>query len=212
MTKKRTKVNSKAKTDSTTDSLSDVKSLNKKGFNFRDNIIQYASIFIALLSLGFTIWQASKIREFNKLSVLPKLQITYNNYLNGDFQIKVKNAGIGPAVIDDMNFISKSGRTYSVRALSGDFWYSVFKDENISDSIVYKNLTHYYLDPGGIIPAKEELDLFGVVANGLSIEDRIKALTIMLNSTIRINYHSVYNTNFKDSLKITELKVISFSK
>jgi hypothetical protein len=58
------------------------------------------SAVIALAALGTAIWQGYVMREHNKLSVLPRLNIDVHNQPGIPVKIELKNQGLGPAIIN----------------------------------------------------------------------------------------------------------------
>lgn len=57
---------------------------------------------MALLALGFSIWQGWQIRRHNKLSVRPHLTTwTNTDAEKGYYTIELINNGIGPALIEE---------------------------------------------------------------------------------------------------------------
>ena len=73
-----------------------------------ETIIAISSVFIALVALGFSIWQGRKTIQHNKLSVTPHIDfISFFDTQSKMLIYKVLNNGIGPAVIEKVSiFIS----------------------------------------------------------------------------------------------------------
>ncbi|WP_207869398.1 hypothetical protein [Pseudomonas sp. 51_B] len=63
------------------------------------DLAPWVAIFISLLALGATVWQAHLSRAHNKLSVRPHLagHSTYND--EGVYKFELRNVGLGPAII-----------------------------------------------------------------------------------------------------------------
>jgi hypothetical protein len=177
----------------------------------KKNAIAFCSMFVALLSLAFTIWQGDKIREYYSLSMTPKVQFSYINFTDSkDFQIAIRNDGVGPAIVDDIIYKSKNAKEYSVKNLKGKFWYKIFKDNNMSESAVYEGFLHYIIPPGAFMPIKEGKEFFRVIHSGLSTEEYNKAMGVILNGSLYIKYHSLYGKSFTDSL--THFETVNYDK
>jgi hypothetical protein len=179
----------------------------KKKFSIKDNIISICSMFVALISLIFTIWQSAKIRDFNKLSVTPKLEFRYYNFEDGNFKVSITNKGNGTAIIDNLKFVSNSNNTYSSNDLQGLFWYKVFRDMRIEDTLFTKAFTHFVFNPGSAISVNEEIEVIGYVANDLNKLDYEKVKSLIPKSKIYIDYHSIYNDKYIDSIKFEEINI-----
>lgn len=178
---------------------------------WKKNIVPICSTIITFSTLVFTIYQGYKIREHNILSLLPKIQIEYLT-TDQDFQITIKNAGIGPAIIDDIVLKKEKQKNYSAKDLTGNFWYSVFEDSRIPDSLFVKNFFHFILTPGSFISSNEKIDFFGIKHDGLSDDDYLKSMNIMSNSIIYVKYHSIYNFSFEGSLVFKPAKILKIKK
>lgn len=155
---------------------------------------EFAAVAIASLAMILTIWQGWETRNYNRLSTKPHIAIfTENYYDSGGVVIKIENDGVGPAIIDDIILSTGAGRTYQVSNLSANFWKSMFEDMKIPDSLAGKDLSHYFINPGGYIPATDEIDFFEY--SGDKNEADHQKILAMLSSfeTIEIQYHSIYN-------------------
>lgn len=171
------------------------------------------SIILTVSTLIFTVFQGSKIREHNELSVTPLVQLSYlNNYEDNSFHIILKNKGTGPAIIDDMIFINNK-KKYSTSKLQGRFWQNIFKNEKIPASFAYNNIGTYILPPGSTVSIKDEIEILAFYSLKLNPKIYASILTKFSNCKIKIKYHSIYNnTQFIDSLYFEEVKVIEYIK
>ncbi len=79
------------------------------------DVTAIATLVIALLAFGVTIWQTAVGRKHNRLSVRPKLDWTVHRTLDPErisLEIWLLNKGIGPALITDATFLV-DGETFS---------------------------------------------------------------------------------------------------
>lgn len=67
----------------------------------KTRVIELSSLLIALCALFLTVHQINSTNYHNRLSVLPLLQISYEN--DNDFtRVIIENVGTGPAIITDL--------------------------------------------------------------------------------------------------------------
>ncbi|MBL1148328.1 MAG: hypothetical protein HND56_07925 [Pseudomonadota bacterium] len=120
-------------------------------------------IFISIVALAATIFQAHAARVQNKQSVRPYLNTVFElaSVDGHDFvQLWISNVGLGPAIIDDFAIIS-AGRTYRGNAALN----------LITDIIEDCSIT--VLTPNGAIAAGEKHLLLNIKVHneGLSVEE-----------------------------------------
>lgn len=72
----------------------------KHGIN-AEMIVAFAAIFLSVCGLVVSIYEANLERHFHRAQVWPRLQVTTSNARG--FQFQVSNAGIGPAVIEQVS-------------------------------------------------------------------------------------------------------------
>lgn len=113
----------------------------------------------------------------------------------------MRNKGIGPAVIDDITFINKNKIRYSAKEFAdGSFWIKIFENEKIPDSTLNNNFEYFIMSPGTFISANEQIELLTIKAGNLSIVEYYRTRNLISGSSFYVNYHSIYNDYFKDSL------------
>jgi len=162
---------------------------------FKDKPLEISGIVIAVLALFLTIWQGYETRKFNKLSLKPKLVVwVWNYYDTGGMVMKIKNEGVGPAIIDDISLDIKNRDFYKVSELNGHFWEKIFNDEHIPDSLIANSIQHSYLNAGGYLPAGEEIVLFEFLGDKEHVINHNKIIDFIRRfSSLEITYHSVYD-------------------
>lgn len=75
----------------------------KKNKLSSDTVISTSAIVIALVSVFLTVWQGVEFRKHNRLSVQPRLDISYGlDYFDSLAQLIIINNGLGPAIIDEV--------------------------------------------------------------------------------------------------------------
>lgn len=110
-----------------------------------DRIVSICAIVAAIAAVGVAAYEATTNREYQRLSVWPRLQ-QYNSFVTGDAYTRtVANYGIGPALIRtvEMTVDGKTCRTWSevLRALTG----------KKLPGLIYSSLHHGIV----ILPGKE---------------------------------------------------------
>lgn len=66
---------------------------------FKLDLAPWVAIFISLLALGVTVWQAHLGRVHNKLSVRPYLAGHSSSTEDGIYRLELRNDGLGPAIV-----------------------------------------------------------------------------------------------------------------
>jgi hypothetical protein len=69
-----------------------------RGGGWLDRIVPLAAMFVAISSLGITVYEVRATREFHKASVWPYLT-AYHSYAGDAYSYNVANAGVGPALV-----------------------------------------------------------------------------------------------------------------
>ncbi|AFK04534.1 hypothetical protein Emtol_3405 [Emticicia oligotrophica DSM 17448] len=138
----------------------------------KKNAIPLTAIFVSLCTLFLTVYQFYKIRVHNELSVKPKVQFSFldaHGKNKSNFLVKVKNKGIGPAIIDDMSFIFSDGQVYTTSKMHANFWTEIFAKLNIPHSMQYNNITYFSFEPNSAISANEEVIILQITSDSLSM-------------------------------------------
>ena len=125
-------------------------------------IIEGCSLFIALMAMIATFWQANISEEHNRRSVIPYLVVDKPIYKeDGSFSLSIKNDGLGPAIITGVDFhINEKLLTL----FSEIEWQKV--DEVIKSELGH-SMTEYPVMFHGmkgklVIPPNEKFELFSI--------------------------------------------------
>ncbi len=155
-----------------------------KGFQWRPEVIlSLFSLGISLFSFVFIALQTNIMQKQQETSVWPYLEVSAGITGKG-FYLKVKNKGVGPAIITDVAIEYKGLRFESVekvaKAVVNDstFNYNIYSTDDLDKTV---------------ISANEEVTTF-------SVSD-MKFSTILINSTsdikIIIDYTSIYGKKWR---------------
>ncbi len=154
-----------------------------------DRIVSLSAIIIAVASIIVTVWQGFETRRHNRLSVRPKLEISFELKLkDNSFAYTLTNKGLGPAVITDVKFYVDG----MVVQKGGFSIYDKFKEKlGLKD---YKTLyTGIY--PGKTIKSNEEID---IIRFFLKEKDNPRNFIsrVYRRVVIEIGYKSMYGEEF----------------
>lgn len=149
-----------------------------------DLLIGASSVTIALCALVLTWYQIHKTREFYKLSVKPKLDISsLADHANKTYKVEITNIGLGPALITDSKLI------FNGKTLNGDhtnIFNAAIRDffPNSKYSITTGNL------PGGVaMRCGEEFTILQIIFKADVPPDIEKKLN---QFDLEIKYESMY--------------------
>jgi hypothetical protein len=76
-----------------------------------DKIVSFSAILISLATMGVYIYQTHLIQKQQNASVMPYLMIGFSKYNDYHFVVQVKNDGLGPAFVEEVNVYYK-GKKY----------------------------------------------------------------------------------------------------
>ncbi|KEK28985.1 hypothetical protein K5M76_20875 [Shewanella xiamenensis] len=150
-------------------------------------VIAIMSMFVAILALGTTIWQAKVTQTHNKLTVRPYLSCHVLVSTHQDSAgVYINNDGIGPAIIKAVSF-EKNGIVLSL----DDFDYK--------EIFPQLNFGHFHFNiigiPGSILPGQMQW-IFSTTKhkeNATLIKDILSSLK---GTTLKIEYESIYKESF----------------
>jgi hypothetical protein len=122
-----------------------------------DRIVSLSAMAVGVGSLFIILYQTQLMRESQHASALPYLMLAVNANQNG-VNITLSNAGIGPALIDDIR-VRYQGREHVGDV--HDFYISLHPK---SDSVLSINK----ILPGRLIPAGVSIDMLGMQVTNAS--------------------------------------------
>ena len=157
-----------------------------------DRIMSIMATVVALSAVGIAVFEASIEREYQRLSVYPRLELGTNTYspadptANSKFQKFIRNAGLGPAIIHNFE-VSIDGEPYFgwddiIKELSGSPP-SARSQRGIRDGI--------------IVPAGEE---FLILDASFTFEQN----QIITSKSSHINVMTCYCSLYNECWKVTE--------
>jgi hypothetical protein len=163
--------------------------------------LSICAIFISLVSLLATFWQADLTRMHNMLSVRPRVLATH--YLSGPDDkngIYISNSGLGPAIITNLQVVI-NGKTFN--GLGRNKWPEALNSIHIGGNCF---LQAWPLEES-ILKSSEEVALLEVAKEKPPVcTQSLLKLLVQYGVKIKINYKSMYDEpgTYEAMLKIED--------
>ena len=156
-----------------------------------DKTVSITAIFVSLLTLCVLVYQTSILREQQRLSVLPYLQMYNQNTGSANYRFMIKNSGIGPAFIESIT-IKHEGETYETDLPR--FLIEHVPAYNRLRYVSYSNLTS-----GQLISPGEEIKIISVQNSQADADSLFKILV-----ELEIDFELVYASAYKERWRLTD--------
>jgi hypothetical protein len=117
-----------------------------------DRIVSLSAMVVGVSSLLITLYQTKLMRESARAAVLPYLMVGLNSDNEGVF-VTLRNAGIGPALIDKVAVRAKG------REIPGDAY--EYYVTTRSGAVMDPHLSMDRIQAGRLIPAGENIKMLG---------------------------------------------------
>ena len=152
-----------------------------------EKIVSMSAIIIAIASIFITFWQGIEMRNHNRLSVRPNLEMVFS-VDSKSYGYQLENKGLGPAIIRDKAYYI-DGKEAVEHGFSGlDSILSILKFTD-------RQLIHSSLGKGRSIRAEEKLNIFKFYF--LEEDDKETLIKkIYTRLAIIIEYESMYGEKF----------------
>jgi hypothetical protein len=155
-----------------------------------DTITAIAAVFIALLAFVVQLCDHAESRAFNRMSVRPYLTaIRYQGREDVKYGIAVRNDGLGPAQIVDIQYAVDDGK-YIVRSVSQVY-------QAVLNKYPQTNGAGFYganaMTPGSMIRAGDQVYLLYIVPSETNTPEANAFDRTLSHITIKIWYKSLYN-------------------
>lgn len=160
-------------------------------------VISGSAVVISLAALGYSIYQGRLARLHNRLSVKPVLDFYVGAVDDdSDFQLTLKNNGLGPALISSFQMIAKEDSMDELKEK-----HNITSLEQLSAHIGFPhNLNWTFLSKGSILKNGEEIKIVSYRFDQYSKENAKSFRQAIRNLDIKIVYNSIYeveNTPFE---------------
>ncbi len=124
--------------------------------NSAGSILSIIAIVISLSALGVSVFEVTSLKDQQKASVWPYLELT-PTYSSTGFEIKVENKGIGPALLGDVKLFHDGQQMASIEELDALILATIGPERAFSyDTYRARDASNSVLSPG------EDVTLFGV--------------------------------------------------
>ena len=157
---------------------------------------EFLSLIIAFIALLATIWELRENRDYNKISIRPLLVITQHfGGSQGRYGIAVKNAGLGPAIINKCEVTIGSNK---MKENDGDHgWNAAKKELKLKRPI---ELIESKVAPNGKIAHGDRIWLLYIGDKSINNENIVEVQNAIKNSglDVKINYESMFGEPFTE--------------
>jgi hypothetical protein len=159
---------------------------------------QLASAGIASLAFCVALWQLASARAHNRRSVRPLLGLTVSHgqeeddsgALNFHFELQLRNAGLGPAIVEEGLLSLKSG-TY--QPITNDTFEEILKQLKLYPGT---KKTTQAVEKKKVIARDEEITILGFRATGEEASEVLKQSLSGLSFQVKIAYRSLHDERF----------------
>lgn len=175
----------------------------KRKFNI-DKLLALFAFVISVCTLYVFFYQTSLMKKQQYTSVLPFLSIS-NTLVDQDYAFILKNDGIGPAFIEEINIRYKD-TVYHNKDINDFFVEVIAKEDTLFANIP---ITHATIRKGMLIPEKEVKYMLQLDHKVKNFKNRQIALRDWLNNKIRVEvkYASIYEEKWKIIYPIDETPI-----
>ena len=125
-----------------------------------DKLVSLSAISISFITLLIFIYQTNLMRRQNSISIMPYLGLsTTNNTPESNFELLLKNHGVGPAIIESVE-LEYQGKKYELADYENHLFTLLQAIEPALDSVRYVSSSS--LERGMAIPANTVYTVFSV--------------------------------------------------
>ena len=156
-----------------------------------DRLLAFSAVFLSLAALVVSIFQTAILREQQRASVWPHLQV-YRATVDSNYSLKLVNNGVGPAVIRTYAVHCEGERFEQVSSLSR----RVIRDLGAWDSL--GRFGYYYsdVDIGEVIQAGQEVDLLTALSS-IPLQAALDSVFDPAHTELHIRYADVYGNEWQ---------------
>lgn len=152
------------------------------GIKDRYMVLSIGTLFIAVLALITSVWNAYSTRKHNRLSVKPNLTV-HNEISSERIIFSLENNGVGPAIIKSFALISGDKEITCIDGLAYD---SAL--DNLGVNLYHERYTPSIEEH---IPAQKVIQLFKTLSQQeVNLEQSLE--TVLQNLKFKVVYTSIY--------------------
>jgi len=159
-------------------------------------------LFVSIIALTVSLWQAHESRRHNRLSVTPKLNIEVTkNQRDGIFELVLKNQGVGPAIIESIELF-ENDKAHKVNTLSSEYWGKLLDETQVNSPYGYE-ISYEHIQKGYYVRPEEAISLLTIQQLDPSSWQDIE---VALQKVIFIiHYRSIYEEDFQMPLDLSKI-------
>ncbi len=154
------------------------------------DIIAVCSVFIAVLALAATYWQAHLARKHNMISAKPCLELNAQLMTTSPICIKLTNEGFGPAIITKVTLFR--GDDKAVIRKENDLRFLVNDLYHPNPDF---NMRYFVIDEQQVLGVGKELEL--VQFPGTDVDSSHYENVMRILTGFEIEYQCLYGKNYK---------------
>lgn len=151
-----------------------------------DKILTFSAIFISCLALVVSIMQTRIMQKQSHAAVWPRLDTGYG-YGSDYFKTMVRNQGVGPAIVTEIEYSYKDSSFQNIENL---VTYFIEVESKNTQETVQINYSYSNIAKGQVIGASEVIEIFKTT-DSTSVAIIKKYLS---ETNISLDYCSIYET------------------
>lgn len=152
--------------------------------------IAVAALFVALLAMFATFWQAHIARSYSRISVRPHLDWGVNRFPGKPVAFFLVNNGLGPAIIKSFT-LTLDGKSYPIEHLE-------LPKEIVEEVSSIDGLTEWKLfSKNTPIACGDQINIFLFENKSLGLSAHNQAISFLERLGIEIEYSSMFKEEFQ---------------
>ncbi|MEO0894822.1 MAG: hypothetical protein AAFY71_00280 [Bacteroidota bacterium] len=161
----------------------------KPSFWTSEKLLSLAALFTSVCTLIVFSYQTALIRKQQYTSVLPYLEMGHYYSYSINYCYKIKNNGIGPAILKKVEITNKEGKVFEDLVD-----YLAYEIEKVKDTV---HINYSNLRVGQLIPENSEIDI--IKFNGTNQKEATKLRSYFKLEKVEIvyEYESVYGERWR---------------
>lgn len=156
--------------------------------------IALASVMIALLVLGLTIWQGLQTRKHNRLSAKPYVDFSWVNKPLHGLRCELKNLGLGPAFINQIRFFVDNNE---VKIRNRECYKSLFEALEINEVVTKIEVLH--IEPNSAISVSQSENLIAFCDSSISENEHKLIASKLRRFSVQVEYKCIYGITYQTS-------------
>lgn len=159
--------------------------------------IACSALFVAVLAMLATFWQAHVARAYGRISVRPHLDWGTNRFPGRPISLYILNSGLGPAIVKSFALLF-DGKEYPITELQlpSEIQEELMKISEYSEWNLFSN--------GTPIASGTQMNLITIENEPFSIERHNRAVSLLNRIGLILEYESMYEELFSLERRVHE--------